>query len=135
MLRHWFPRLVPAFAAILLIPGVAALHLHLVRSTPKEAEIVTSPPKEIRLWFSQKPEAALTSIGLLREDSSSVTVGKVVATDDSLSVKVPLTAPITPGAYTVTWRTLSKDGHAVRGRYQFQVVPPPAGAHATRPAH
>jgi methionine-rich copper-binding protein CopC len=110
-------------AMALIIPGVMAMHLHLVRSFPKEGEVVTVAPTEVRLWFSQKPDASLTSIRLLKPDSSAVAVGQVEKTDDSLSVRVPLATGLVAGAYTVAWRTMSKDGHAVRGTYEFTMAP------------
>lgn len=116
-------------AVVLILPSAFAMHLHLVKSTPKEGEVVTIVPTQVRLWFSQKPEAALTSIRLLREDSSAINLGKVARTDDSLSVAAPVAAGLLPGEYIVAWRTLSKDGHAVRGNYQFTVA---AGAPARK---
>lgn len=119
-------RWIGAFA--LIVPGAYAMHLHLVKSTPREGDVLTAVPTAVRLWFSQKPEVSLTTIRLLREDSSVVNLGKVARTDDSLSVAAPVTAGLMPGGYIVTWRTLSKDGHAVRGSYQFTVAAgPPAG--------
>jgi copper resistance protein C len=110
-------------AVVLILPGAMAMHLHLVRSLSKEAEVVTQAPTEVRLWFSQKPDASLTSIRLLKPDSTAVAIGKVEGTDDSLSVRVPLAAGLVAGPYTVAWRTMSKDGHAVRGTYEFTLAP------------
>ncbi|MEO8201071.1 MAG: copper resistance CopC family protein [Gemmatimonadota bacterium] len=107
----------------LILPAAFAMHLHLVKSTPGDSEVVTTVPTQVRLWFSQKPEAGLTTIRLLRPDSSAIALGKVARTDDSLSVSAPLSAGLVPGEYIVAWRTLSKDGHAVRGSYQFIMAP------------
>jgi methionine-rich copper-binding protein CopC len=112
-------------ALAVLLPAATALHLRLVRSAPRDGEVVTTLPTEIRLWFSQKPEVGLTTVKLLREDSSQVELGKVARTDDSTSVKAPLEAALVPGTYTVSWRSVSKDGHAVRGTYHFNLVPAP----------
>jgi len=111
-------------AGALLVTG-AAMHLRLLKSTPSSGEIVTTMPTEIRLWFSQKPEVGLTTIKLLREDSTAIEMAKVVPTDDSLSVRVPLDKALVPGTYIVSWRSVSKDGHAVRGSYNFNMIPGP----------
>jgi len=111
-------------AVAVLVTGFA-MHLRLVKSAPKDGEIVTSIPTEIRLWFSQKPEVGLTTIKLMREDSTVVELGKVVRTEDSLSVRLPLEKVLVPGTYLVNWRSVSKDGHAVRGNYHFNVLPGP----------
>lgn len=106
--------------ALALVPMGFAFHLHLVKASPNDGEIVTRPTSEIRLWFSQKPEVSVTTITLLRADSTAVPLGKVTTTDDSLSVKATLSAPLPEGSYLVRWRALSRDGHSVRGTYAFQ---------------
>jgi copper resistance protein C len=106
--------------ALVLVPAGHALHLHLLKSSPKDGEDVTTPTREIRLWFSEKPETAVSTIMLLRSDSSVVSIGKVTGTDDSLSLKAPIPAYLPVGSYIVKWRALSRDGHAVRGSYTFQ---------------
>jgi methionine-rich copper-binding protein CopC len=116
-----------AFCATVLLTTAFAMHLRLVKSVPASGQIVTEKPVEIRLWFSQKPEVGLTTVRLLREDSTAIEIGKVVATEDSLSVRVPLDKALVAGTYIVNWRSVSKDGHAVRGSYNFNMVPgPPA---------
>lgn len=118
-------RPVLAVAALVLLTSGFVLHLRLVKSFPRDGEVLTGIPREIRLWFSQKPEMGLTAIKLLRGDSSAVEQGKVTRTEDSLSVKLPLPYALVPGGYIVSWRTVSKDGHVVRGSYPFNVVPAP----------
>jgi methionine-rich copper-binding protein CopC len=120
-------RSISALGVIALLSAAAVMHLRLVKSAPGSGEILTNIPTEIRLWFSQKPDVGLTSIKLLREDSTIVELGKVVRTEDSLSVRVPLEKALVPGTYLVNWRSVSKDGHAVRGSYHFTMMPgPPA---------
>ena len=131
MRRQNFPVIV-ALGVISLLTSAFAMHLRLVKSTPREGERVTALPSEIRLWFSQKPEMGLTTIKLLRADSTMVDLGKVRETDDSLSVRAPLSIALVPGTYLVSWRSVSKDGHAVRGSYRFNIVP---GTPSGKPAN
>jgi methionine-rich copper-binding protein CopC len=112
-------------AALALLTTAFAMHLRLVKSAPQAGEVVSTLPSEIRLWFSQKPEVSLTTVQLLREDSTAVALGKLVRTEDTLSVKVPLTGALLPGTYIVSWRSVSKDGHAVRGSYRFNMAAAP----------
>src|SRR4026209_174851 len=100
-----------AFGATVLLTTAFAMHLRLVKSVPASGQIVTEKPVEIRLWFSQKPEVGLTTVRLLREDSTAIEIGNVVATEDSLSVRVPLDKALVAGTYIVSWRSVSKDGH------------------------
>jgi methionine-rich copper-binding protein CopC len=118
--------IVAAGVVAILVPGFA-MHLRLVKSAPGDGEMVTTIPTEIRLWFSQQPDAALTTVKLMREDSTVVEQGKIVRTEDSLSVRLPLENALVPGTYLVQWRSASRDGHAVRGSYHFTMLPgPPA---------
>ena len=115
-----FRRAFPLVTALFLVPAGFALHLHLVKSSPKDGEAVATPTREIRLWFSEKPEMAVSTITLLRSDSSAVAIGKVTSTEDSLSFKAVVPAALPVGSYLVRWRALSRDGHVVRGTYTFQ---------------
>lgn len=120
-------RSVFALGMFAVLSAASVMHLRLVKSAPGSGEIMTSIPTEIRLWFSQKPDVGLTTIKLFREDSTVIELGKVVRTEDSLSVRVPLEKALVPGTYLVSWRSVSKDGHAVRGSYHFTMMPgPPA---------
>ena len=104
-----------------LITGM--FHNHLVKSTPTTGEKLGSSPADIRLWFNERPEIAFTSVTLLKADSTKIVTIKAVATADSMSVSAPLPQPLPAGSYLVTWRTASRDGHAIRGTYGFTIAP------------
>jgi copper resistance protein C len=97
----------------------AALHTHLVKAEPAVDATVSEAPKQIRLWFSERPEVALSSAVVLTSDSAPVARIAMSRTDDTLSVAGPLTVTLAPGKYLVVWKTGSPDGHAVRGSYSF----------------
>lgn len=118
----WIRRMAPlVMAGAIIVPG-SLLHTHLTASFPAKDGVLNGSPAKILLSFSARPELALSDIKLLRSDSSAVATGKVArCADDSLSIGVPLKAPLADGAYSVVWRTGSKDGHPIRGRYTFRV--------------
>lgn len=109
-----------AFAGVVLLPAAFFFHTHLTKSFPAKDASLAEAPAQVRLWFSTKPEAKLTSITLLAADSSKIAMGPVAATDDTLSVAAAVQGQLAPGAYTVVWKTAAKDGHVVRGRYRFR---------------
>jgi methionine-rich copper-binding protein CopC len=111
--------LLGAFASLAVALPLQALHTRLVRAEPGIDSTITAPPKQIRLWFSEPPELALSSASLMKADHSPVAVVKLAATDDSLSVAGPVPITLEPGKYMVMWRTGTKDGHAVKGMYYF----------------
>lgn len=115
--------LVVTLTAGSLIGASAAVHTHLVKAEPGVDSTVVAAPKQIRLWFNEAPEAALSAATLLKADNSPVATVKMAATDDPLSVAGPVPVALEPGTYQVLWRTGSKDGHAVRGKYTFKFDP------------
>ncbi|HEV8598668.1 MAG TPA: copper resistance CopC family protein [Gemmatimonadales bacterium] len=114
-------RLIPLAAATLLVSGM--VHNHLVKSAPANGERLAQAPKEVRLWFNERPEIPFTSVTLLRSDSTKIVTLKAVATDDSMAAAVPLLTPLPAGKYLVSWRTASSDGHAIRGMFEFSISP------------
>jgi len=106
-----------------LLLGATTVHTHLVKAEPGVDSTVTVAPKQIRLWFNEAPEVELSAATLLKADNSPVATVKLAATDDPLSVAGPIPVALEPGSYQVLWRTGSKDGHAVRGKYRFTYDP------------
>jgi len=100
-----------------------AMHTHLTRAEPAVDSTVKEAPTQIRLWFNESPEVALSGATIIKADNSPVGVVKMAATDDTLSVAGKVPVALAPGQYTVLWRTGSKDGHAVRGKYTFTYDP------------
>jgi methionine-rich copper-binding protein CopC len=115
--------LLGAFASLAIALPLPALHTHLVKAEPGIDSTITAPPKQVRLWFSEPPEVALSSASLMKADHSPVAVVKLAATDDSLSVAGPVPITLEPGKYMVMWRAGTKDGHAVKGMYYFTYEP------------
>jgi len=112
-----------AFLAGVALLATGMRHNHLVKSAPGQGQELATAPTEIRLWFSERPEVAFTSVTLMQGDSTRIATIKAVATDDSLAVSIPLAMPLPAGKYLVGWRTASKDGHAIRGVLGFSIAP------------
>jgi methionine-rich copper-binding protein CopC len=98
-------------------------HNHLVKSTPGAGERLAASPTDIRLWFNERPEIPFTSVTILKADSTRLFTIKAVATSDSMAISAPLPERLPAGSYLVTWRTASRDGHAIRGTYGFSITP------------
>jgi len=114
---------VVASAAILILPLALFAHAHLTRSEPSAKERLTSPPKAIRLWFSERPESSFTRIQLRAADSTEITLGAVTRiANDPLGVSATIPLALAPGTYTVLWRTAAADGHATTGSFVFDVI-------------
>lgn len=107
---------------LLALPALA-LHNHLTKSAPLADEEVEQAPTTIRLWFSERPTPAFSSVTLTDAAGARVPTSKMRPTDDTLSVIADVERPLAPGKYQVAWRTAGKDGHAVRGKFSFTVKP------------
>jgi methionine-rich copper-binding protein CopC len=119
-IKRW--KALPALAAGLILTGM--VHNHLVKSVPNSGETLTAAPREIKLWFAEKPEVAFTSVTLMKGDSTRIATIRATGTDDSMAVAIPLDkTPLPAGDYLVGWRTASDDGHAVRGVFRFSISP------------
>lgn len=116
-------------AAALLLGGVAAparagsaFHLRLVRSDPA-ADATVPPPAALRLTFSEAPELAVTSVRLRDATDHAVALRPLArAQGDRATLVATPRAALAHGRYTVTWRTMSHDGHAMHGTYHFTVA-------------
>src|SRR5687768_5679073 len=84
----------------------SAVHLQLVRSAPAANATIAAGPDSIRLWFSQKPELAVTTVKVTGPGSAAVPLAPL-ASGDSALVVAPVKAALAPGSYTVAWRTMA----------------------------
>jgi len=110
--------------AALVVPASArtAFHLHLLRSDPAADATLAAPPSALRLTFSEAPELAVTSVRLRGPGDRAVALSALARQrGDRATVVATPRAPLAHGRYTVTWRTMSHDGHPMRGTFHFTV--------------
>ena len=114
-------RFAVALSGLLLANEAAgARHLYLTKSYPSADQVLQQPPDTIRLWFNEEPELALAAVGL-EGPSGTVEIGKPRHTDDAKSFQATISGGLEAGSYRVTWRAAGGDGHAIRGRYDFEL--------------
>jgi len=105
-------------------PPAVWAHAFLVRSAPPHRAVLVQMPERVHLWFSERLEAAYSSVSVWDEAGAQVDARDVtVGADDPrrLSVTVPTRRA---GPYTVKYRVLSVDGHIVDDRLTFVVKAP-----------
>ena len=98
-----------------------ARHNRLVKAEPGVDSTVARSPSQVRLWFKEPPEIAVSSIKVADAAAKPVPTGEVKATEDKLSIAVSVTSRLPAGKYTVTWKTAGADGHVIRGSFGFTV--------------
>jgi copper resistance protein C len=114
-------------AVALPLTASAMLHLKLARSEPAANATVPAAPTVIKLWFSQPPQLAVTRVSLVHGGDAPVSLAPVTrAQGADAPVVAPVPAGLAPGRWTIRWRTVSADGHAVKGDIPFTVGTPAA---------
>jgi putative copper export protein len=81
---------------------------------------ISTPPTSLQLWFSERPELRFSSIELVDSSGVVVPLGQLTL-GDSTSISAAIQKPLTPGRYSIAWRTAAADGHSTNGRFTFIV--------------
>ena len=113
---------IAVLAIVTATAGPAAAHAVLLRTDPSPQTTVKTPPEAVRLRFSESVEVAFGAVRVFDVDGKRVDKGKITTDAGGREVVVPASLP--GGTYTVTWRVVSTDGHAVHGGFQFYVGAP-----------
>jgi copper transport protein len=103
----------------LLFASPAAAHAELVNITPANGAQLTEPPTEVQMTFTESVN--LIDGGIRLVDGGGTTVPTSDPTVDGHTVTWPMPADLPEGAYVVTWRAVSSDGHPVSGASSFGV--------------
>ncbi|MEQ1693670.1 MAG: copper resistance protein CopC [Gemmatimonas sp.] len=104
-------------------PSAALRHLKFLRSSPMGDSTVVKSPDAIRLWLSEPVELPTAKIELATDVGVPVALAKITrdTTKNAPLVSV-IPTPLANGAYKVTWKAMSKDGHVVNGVIPFKVA-------------
>ncbi|MBO0827931.1 MAG: copper resistance protein CopC [Streptosporangiales bacterium] len=126
---------VAAFAA----PSAASAHDVLVGTAPKARSTVTTPRSTVTLTFGDPVQTSFAEVVVTDSGGDRLSVGKPDVVDDTVTQRIQ---PFrTTGAYRVSWRIVSADGHPASGTFAFIVgsgavstAAPTGSAPATTPA-
>ncbi|HEX4710859.1 copper resistance protein CopC [Phenylobacterium sp.] len=112
-----------AAAATLAVAGQAAAHARLIAGAPKAGATIAAP-KELRLQYSETIVPAGSSVTVAGPGGGAVATGKLTLdAKDKRVVRVPFATPPAPGAYKVSWKMKTPDGHTTDGDFAFTVKP------------
>ena len=117
---------------VALAPVPALAHTKLVRSTPKAKDVLLQSPKLIELWFTEALEPGLTTIEVRDEQSNRVDKRSVALSEANKKAAIEV-GELRAGIYTVVWKTVSADQHAIRGNFVFSVETSGAAATSNSP--
>lgn len=107
-----------------LLPATASAHAILLRSDPAKDAIVHVAPQEVRMWFSEDLNPALSTAVVIEQNNQRVDQQDAhVTTSDAREIDVSLAPNLQPAVYIVIWRTDSADdGHILRGSFLFTIA-------------
>ena len=97
-------------------------HAFLDHAEPAVGSKVTAAPSEIKLWFSEKLEPALSKVQVFTEDGRLVEK-QTQKPGDNTAIAIVSVPPLKPGKYKVVWKAVSVDTHVTKGDFSFQVAP------------
>ncbi|HVO44521.1 MAG TPA: copper resistance CopC family protein [Aggregatilineales bacterium] len=124
-LLAWLAGLQPASTALQpVLRGVrpALAHALLDHSSPAANAILDSPPREIRLWFTEPLEPPFSHFELLDTNGQTVSTphSQVDPHDSAQMFMNP--GSLADGLYVVMWHSVSAtDGHAAVGSFEFTI--------------
>jgi len=99
--------------------GAALAHTKMVASVPKDGASVPAGLSQIEMTFSHHMRLTLVKVHRAADEQTVPLQGGLPkAFADAAKVSV---APLTAGAYDVSWTAVSKDGHVMKGHFAFTV--------------
>lgn len=111
-----------ALAAVGLIAASAvSAHTKLESSAPQANAIVSPAPSQVRLQFSEQLEIPFSKIKLIDEKGAVVEPSKTALDGANPKVLVATVPALHPGVWRVQWSTVTRDGHKVKGQFDFRV--------------
>jgi copper transport protein len=117
--------LLTVLTVVLALPAVAWGHASLLATQPQARGVLSQPPTQVRLTYSERIEPRFAVISVTDAEGSQQMVGSpATAPDDVNSIFIKVHT-LEQGWYLVWWRVISADGHPVRGAFTFAVGPSP----------
>ena len=108
-------------AVLLSLPfaSPAAAHAELLNTTPANGAQLSNPPTEIQMRFTESVNLQQDGIRLV--DGGGAVVPTPDPTVEGGTVLWPMPTDLPDGAYVVTFRVVSADGHPISGAFSFGV--------------
>lgn len=110
-------RLALAIAAALL-SSAAFAHSEKEGTTPPDGAQLTETPEMIHMVFDDPMR--ITMVRLVNADGAEMPMVRETGLEPTLEFHAE-PEPLAPGDYTVEWRGLASDGHAMQGSFSFEL--------------
>jgi methionine-rich copper-binding protein CopC len=111
------PLVATAFA---LLSSQASAHAFVKTASPAAGSVVSQPPGQVVIDFTEDVEPAFSSIIVQDASGARVDDAKVHLVGGRTHLAVDMKS-LLPGKYIVTWRATATDTHKTNGIYDFTV--------------
>ncbi|TDC81344.1 copper resistance protein CopC [Micromonospora sp. KC606] len=106
-------------------PAPASAHAVLVATAPARDAVISAPPSEVVLTFTEPIAPVRGRVQVLGPDGKKVHTGEPVVR--GASMRIPVRVPDRPlGTYLVSYRVISADSHPVAGSFTYSAGAPSA---------
>jgi methionine-rich copper-binding protein CopC len=116
-----FATVAAALASACVSTAVFA-HAQLEKATPPVGGTVASA-SEVRLEFSEGVEPKFTKVSVTGPDGAVALGAAKTDSGNQAVLIVPISKPLSAGAYKVHWQAVSVDTHHTQGTFEFIVKP------------
>ena len=116
--------------ALFLVGAVAGLlvgaappsgaHAELLKTEPASGASLDRAPSEVRLEFGESVRIPNGGVRVVNESADRLATSSPRSTDSGRTQTIALPG-LKNGAYVVSWRAVSADGHPIRGAFTFRV--------------
>jgi methionine-rich copper-binding protein CopC len=112
---------------MLLFSGVAVAHAHahafVDHAEPAVGARVQTMPNEVRIWFTESVEPAVSSIKVFDATGKEIDKRDVHSDPKNKALLQVSLSVLAPGTYKVIWQVVSVDTHNTKGAFTFQFLP------------
>jgi copper transport protein len=115
-----------ALILTLIFPAIASAHAILLRSDPAQDSVLSIPPQQVRMWFSEDLNPTFTTADVINGARERVDNHDArISPNDTKEMDLTLRPNLPPAVYIVVYRTQSAaDGHILTGSFIFSVARP-----------
>ncbi len=113
------PKLISAaLASVAFLAAPALAHTSVQTANIEDAAVIDTLPDDFSFSFGQPVGLIAFSIRTEAGESVDLDFKPPKAPAETFTVPLP---DLAPGAYTVEWRTIAKDGHPMTGKSTFEL--------------
>jgi copper resistance protein C len=97
-------------------------HAFVDHAEPPVGSQIHGAPTQVKIWFTEKLEPALSKIQVFDTSGLEVDKGDVKIDQRNAALLTVSLPELKPGKYKVVWRAVSVDTHATTGNFTFEII-------------